>query len=108
MLLAQRTWDPVTGVAQTTQTLIDGQGARESRTFSVRTYSATELLPAAGILNVRLRENAKASATSRASTLSDDHAPRHRRDPLTRSELPEGKPALQLGLDRQLMRPPGP
>jgi len=44
MLLAQRTWDPVTGVAQTTQTLIDGQGARESRTFSVRTYSATELL----------------------------------------------------------------
>ena len=44
MLLEQRTWDPVTGVAQTTQTLIDGQGARESRTFSVRTYSATELL----------------------------------------------------------------
>ena len=44
LLLQQRTWDPVTGVAQTTQTLIDGQGARESRTFSVRTYSATELL----------------------------------------------------------------
>jgi ubiquinone/menaquinone biosynthesis C-methylase UbiE len=44
LLLAQRTWDPVTGVAQTTQTLIDGQGARDSRTFSVRTYSATELL----------------------------------------------------------------
>ena len=43
LLLAQRTWDPVTGVAQTTQTLIDGQGARESRTFSVRTYTATEL-----------------------------------------------------------------
>jgi ubiquinone/menaquinone biosynthesis C-methylase UbiE len=44
LLLAQRTWDPVTGVAQTTQTLVDAQGARDSRTFSVRTYSATELL----------------------------------------------------------------
>src|SRR4051812_8370318 len=44
LLLAQRTWDPVTGVAQTTQTLIDGRGERESRTFSVRTYTATELL----------------------------------------------------------------
>jgi ubiquinone/menaquinone biosynthesis C-methylase UbiE len=42
--LQQRTWDPVSGVAQTTQTLIDGTGARDSRTFSVRTYSATELL----------------------------------------------------------------
>jgi len=44
MLLAQRTWDPVSGVAQTTQTLIGSAGERESRTFSVRTYSATELL----------------------------------------------------------------
>jgi ubiquinone/menaquinone biosynthesis C-methylase UbiE len=44
LLLARRTWDPVTGVAQTTQTLINGAGERESRTFSVRTYSATELL----------------------------------------------------------------
>jgi ubiquinone/menaquinone biosynthesis C-methylase UbiE len=44
LLLAQRTWDPVSGVAQTTQTLIDGAGDRESRTFSVRTYSATELM----------------------------------------------------------------
>ncbi|WP_169542189.1 class I SAM-dependent methyltransferase [Solirubrobacter soli] len=42
--LQQRTWDPVTGVAQTTQTLIHTNGERESRTFSVRTYSATELL----------------------------------------------------------------
>ena len=42
--LQQRTWDPVTGVAQTTQTVIDGKGERESRTFSVRTYAATELL----------------------------------------------------------------
>ena len=44
LLLQQRTWDPVTGVAQTTQTLIDGRGERDSRTFSVRTYTATELL----------------------------------------------------------------
>jgi len=44
LLLAQRTWDPVTGVAQTTQTLIDGRGERDVRTFSVRTYTATELL----------------------------------------------------------------
>jgi hypothetical protein len=44
LLVAQRTWDPVTGVAQTTQTVIDGAGGRESRTFSVRTYTATELL----------------------------------------------------------------
>ncbi len=44
LLLEQRTWDPVTGVAQSTQTLITGAGERESRTFSVRTYSATELL----------------------------------------------------------------
>jgi ubiquinone/menaquinone biosynthesis C-methylase UbiE len=44
LLLQQRTWDPVTGVAQSTQTLITGSGERESRTFSVRTYTATELL----------------------------------------------------------------
>jgi ubiquinone/menaquinone biosynthesis C-methylase UbiE len=44
LLLEQRTWDPVTGVAQSTQTLIDSTGERESRTFSVRTYSATELM----------------------------------------------------------------
>jgi hypothetical protein len=31
-------------VAQTTQTLIDGAGGRESRSFSVRVYTATELL----------------------------------------------------------------
>jgi ubiquinone/menaquinone biosynthesis C-methylase UbiE len=44
LLLEQRTWDPVTGVAQSTQTLINSTGERESRTFSVRTYSATELM----------------------------------------------------------------
>jgi ubiquinone/menaquinone biosynthesis C-methylase UbiE len=44
LLLERRTFDPAAGIAQSTQTLIDGTGARESRTFSVRTYSATELL----------------------------------------------------------------
>ena len=44
LLLEQRTFDAATGVAQTTQTLIEGDGTRESRTFSLRCYSATELL----------------------------------------------------------------
>ncbi len=44
LLLEQSTFDPASGVAQTTQTLIDGAGQRESRTFSVRVYTATELL----------------------------------------------------------------
>jgi SAM-dependent methyltransferase len=44
LLLERRTFDPEAGVAQSTQTLIDGTGARESRTFSVRCYTATELL----------------------------------------------------------------
>jgi ubiquinone/menaquinone biosynthesis C-methylase UbiE len=44
LLLEQRTFDPVSGVAQTTQTLIESTGARESRTFSIRVYTATELL----------------------------------------------------------------
>src|SRR5262249_26273408 len=40
LLLEQRTFDPASGVAQTTQTLVDG-ASRESRTWSVRTYTAT-------------------------------------------------------------------
>ena len=44
LLLEQRTFDPVTGVSQSTQTLIDGSGERDSRTFCVRVYTATELL----------------------------------------------------------------
>jgi hypothetical protein len=44
LLLEQRTFDLVTGVAQVTQTLIDGDGTRDSRTWSVRVYSATELV----------------------------------------------------------------
>lgn len=44
LLLEQRTFDPAAGVAQTTQTLVDADGARESRTWSVRCYTATELV----------------------------------------------------------------
>jgi len=44
LLVEQRTFDAAAGVAQTTQTLIDASGDRDSRTFSVRVYSATELL----------------------------------------------------------------
>jgi SAM-dependent methyltransferase len=44
LLLEQRTFDPAAGIAQTTQTLIETSGERESRTFSLRVYAATELL----------------------------------------------------------------
>jgi ubiquinone/menaquinone biosynthesis C-methylase UbiE len=44
LLLEQRGFDPVSGVAQTTQTLIESTGRRDSRTFSIRVYTATELL----------------------------------------------------------------
>ena len=44
LMLEQRTFDPVSGLAQTTQTLIESSGERESRTFSIRVYTATELL----------------------------------------------------------------
>jgi ubiquinone/menaquinone biosynthesis C-methylase UbiE len=56
LLLEQHAFDPASGVAQTTQTLIDTTGGRESRTFSVRVYSATELvamLRAAGFAEAR-------------------------------------------------------
>jgi SAM-dependent methyltransferase len=44
LLLEQRTFDAAAGIAQTTQTLIDKDGGRDSRTFSVRLYTATELV----------------------------------------------------------------
>jgi SAM-dependent methyltransferase len=44
LLLEQRGFDPVAGIAQTTQTLIEPNGGRDSRTFSIRVYTATELL----------------------------------------------------------------
>ena len=56
LLLEQRTFDAASGVAQTTQTLIDTTGERDSRTFSVRVYTATELvamLMGAGFADIR-------------------------------------------------------
>jgi ubiquinone/menaquinone biosynthesis C-methylase UbiE len=56
LLLEQRTFDPAAGVAQTTQTLIEAGGERDSRTFSLRVYTATELLAmltAAGFAEAR-------------------------------------------------------
>jgi ubiquinone/menaquinone biosynthesis C-methylase UbiE len=44
LLLEQRTFDAAAGVAQTTQTLIETTGERDSRTFSLRVYTATELV----------------------------------------------------------------
>jgi SAM-dependent methyltransferase len=44
LLLEQDTFDPVAGVVQMTQTLVPPDGGRESRTLSLRTYSATELV----------------------------------------------------------------
>jgi len=44
LLLEQRTFDPASGVAQVTQTLVDGRGERESRSYSLRVYTATELI----------------------------------------------------------------
>jgi ubiquinone/menaquinone biosynthesis C-methylase UbiE len=44
LLLEQRTFDPASGVTQVTQTLVDGSGERDSRSYSVRVYTATELI----------------------------------------------------------------
>jgi hypothetical protein len=56
LLLEQRSFDPAAGVAQTTQTLIETSGERDSRTFAVRVYTATELvamLAAAGFAEAK-------------------------------------------------------
>jgi ubiquinone/menaquinone biosynthesis C-methylase UbiE len=44
LLVAQSTFDYASGVAQTTQTLIGADNERESRTWSLRVYTATELV----------------------------------------------------------------
>jgi SAM-dependent methyltransferase len=44
LLLEQRTFEPASGLVQVTQTLIETSGERESRTYSLRVYAATELL----------------------------------------------------------------
>jgi ubiquinone/menaquinone biosynthesis C-methylase UbiE len=44
LMLEHHTFDPATGIAQTTQTLVENDGRRESHPFSVRVYTATELI----------------------------------------------------------------
>jgi ubiquinone/menaquinone biosynthesis C-methylase UbiE len=44
ILLEQRTFAAASGVAHTTQTLIETNGERDSRSYSVRVYTATELV----------------------------------------------------------------
>ena len=44
LMLEQTTFDHASGVAQTTQTAISAAGERESRAWSLRVYSATELV----------------------------------------------------------------
>jgi ubiquinone/menaquinone biosynthesis C-methylase UbiE len=44
LLLEQRTFDQAAGIVQSTQTFIPSSGERESRTWSIRVYTATELL----------------------------------------------------------------
>ena len=44
LVLEQRTFDAAAGIAQSTQTLIESNGGRESRTWSLRVYTATELV----------------------------------------------------------------
>jgi ubiquinone/menaquinone biosynthesis C-methylase UbiE len=56
LLLEQRTFDAVAGSAQVTQTLIEVDGGRDSRSYSMRVYTATELvamLAAAGFAETR-------------------------------------------------------
>ncbi|HWM09733.1 MAG TPA: class I SAM-dependent methyltransferase [Solirubrobacteraceae bacterium] len=44
LMFEQSTFDHASGIAQTTQTVILSGGERDSRTWSLRVYSATELL----------------------------------------------------------------
>jgi SAM-dependent methyltransferase len=72
LLLEQRTFDPVAGVAQVTQTLVETSGERESRTFSVRVYTATELLAmlaAAGFAETRCHGDLDGGAFETGSRL---------------------------------------
>jgi ubiquinone/menaquinone biosynthesis C-methylase UbiE len=72
LLLEQRTFDARSGVAQTTQTLIDPAGERDSRTFSVRVYTATELvamLLRAGFAEARCHGDLEGAPFTTASRL---------------------------------------
>lgn len=56
LLLEQRTFDPAASIAQSTQTLIESNGERDSRTWSLRVYTASELV---GMLDRAGFENAR-------------------------------------------------
>ena len=69
LLLEQRTFDVASGVAQTTQTLIESAGTRESRSYTVRVYAATELV---GMLGAAGFEDVKAYGDLDGSPLTTD------------------------------------
>jgi ubiquinone/menaquinone biosynthesis C-methylase UbiE len=71
LLLEQRTFDAAAGLAQVTQTLVDGAGGRESRSYSIRFYTATELLAmldAAGFASARCLGDLEGGAFEGAAT----------------------------------------
>jgi ubiquinone/menaquinone biosynthesis C-methylase UbiE len=72
LLLEQRTFDPAAGVTQTTATLIDKDGRRETRPFETRIYSVTELvamLRAAGFAKATCYGDLHGAAFSTATRL---------------------------------------
>ena len=81
LLLEQRSFDAAAGVAQTTQTLIEKTGERDSRSFAVRVYTATELV---AMLNRAGFDDARCYGDLEGGPFEHDHAARHRRPPLTR------------------------
>jgi SAM-dependent methyltransferase len=79
LLLEQRTFDAAAGLAQVTQTLVDGAGRRESRSYSIRVYTATELLAmlgAAGFASARCLGDLDGGAFEGAATRLVVVAPR--------------------------------
>jgi len=72
LLLEQRTFDAASGVAQVTQTLIEGNGTRDSRSYSIRVYTATELvamLAAAGFADAKCYGDLEGAAFTTATRL---------------------------------------
>ena len=72
LLLERRTFDAVAGIAQVTQTLIEGAGERDSRSYSIRVYTATELvamLAAVGFAEARCYGDLDGRAFSTATRL---------------------------------------
>ena len=80
LLLEQRSFDAAAGVAQTTQTLIEKTGERDSRSFAVRVYTATELV---AMLNRAGFDDARCYGDLDGRAVRHDHAARHRRPALT-------------------------